>query len=124
MPITRFHSVNSVLSGVRQRADAFRFHSYDCMFDRPLENIGSERMASPETPTPVPALTLPHWQLEYESALRETDHKILFKKVEIAEAALLNQREILDRPADAFQRTEVEIALSKLRLLKKGILNF
>ncbi len=81
-------------------------------------------LASPEIPTPVPAPTLPQWQLEYESALRETDHKILFKRVEIAEAALLNRRETLDHPADAFQRTEVEIALSKLRLLKKEILNF
>lgn len=81
-------------------------------------------MASPEIPAPVPALTLPRWRLEYESALRETDHKILFKRVEIAEAAILNRRESLDHPDDAFQRTEVEIALSNLRLLKKEILNF
>jgi hypothetical protein len=89
---------------------------------RSPRDIGSELMASPEIP--IPARTLPHWQVEYESALRETDYKMLFKRVEIAEAALLNRRESLDRPSDCFQRTEVEIALSKLRLLKREILNF
>jgi hypothetical protein len=40
---------------------------------------------------------LPPWQLEYESALQETDHKILFKRIEVAEAAILTRREILPR---------------------------
>jgi hypothetical protein len=71
-----------------------------------------------------PTRSLPQWQVEYESALQETDHQILFKKVEIAEAALLSSRESLDDPADAFQRTDIEIALSKLQLLKKEILRF
>jgi len=42
----------------------------------------------------------------------------------IAEAALLNRWESLDHESDSFQRTEIEIALSKLRLLKREILNF
>jgi hypothetical protein len=81
-------------------------------------------MASPEIPSPNPSRTSPQWQLEYESALRETDQNMLFKRVEIAEAALLNRRESLDHESDSFQRTEIEIALSNLRLLKKEILNF
>jgi hypothetical protein len=45
-------------------------------------------MASKLT-TPVSSpLRFPHWQNEYEAALRETDHKMLFKRVEIAEATL------------------------------------
>jgi hypothetical protein len=81
-------------------------------------------MAAPETPNSVPVQRLPQWQIDYESALRETDHKLLFKKVEIAEAALLHGRESLDDPYDPQQRTEIDIALSKLRLLKKEVLNF
>jgi hypothetical protein len=81
-------------------------------------------MAAPETPSSFPVRRLPQWQVEYESALRETDHKLLFKKVEIAEAALLNGRESLDDPYDPQQRTEIDIALTKLRLLKKEVLNF
>jgi hypothetical protein len=49
---------------------------------------------------------------------------MLFKRVEIAEASLLNRRESLEHESDSFQRTEIEIALSKLRLLKREILNF
>jgi hypothetical protein len=82
-------------------------------------------MASPEIPTPLGHLrTPPQWQLEYESALQETDRKMLFKKVEIAEATLLKRRESLGALSDSFERTEIEIAISKLRLLKREILNF
>jgi hypothetical protein len=38
------------------------------------------------TSSSVPRRDLPPWQLEYESALQETDHKILFKRIEAAEA--------------------------------------
>jgi len=53
-------------------------------------------MAYPEIPSPNPSRTSPQWQLEYELALRETGQKMLFKRVEIAEAALLNRRESVD----------------------------
>ena len=43
-------------------------------------------MASHEFSSSVPRRDLPPWQLEYESALQETDHKILFKRIEVAEA--------------------------------------
>jgi len=48
-------------------------------------------MASKQTTPLSSPLRFPHWQNEYEAALRETDHKILFKRVEIAEATLLNR---------------------------------
>ena len=70
---------------VRHRADTFRFHSYHRRYsiDR---KVGGELMASPEIPVPNPSRTSPQWQLDYELALRETDQKMLFKRVEIAEA--------------------------------------
>jgi hypothetical protein len=83
-----------------------------------------EFMAAQDTPSSVPVRRLPQWQVEYESALRETDPRLLFKKVEIAEAALLNGRESLDDPYDPQQRSEIDVALSSLRQLKKEILNF
>lgn len=68
---------------------------------------------------------LPPWQLEYESALQETDHKILFKRIEVAEAAILTRREILMQSPDGFaERQETKLALAKLRNLKKEVLKF
>jgi hypothetical protein len=81
-------------------------------------------METPEAHSALPIRRSPQWQVEYESALQEKDHRLLFKKVEIAEAALLNGRESLDAPYNPEQRTEIDIALSKLRLLKKHVLNF
>ena len=43
----------------------------------------------PEFSPSVAERPFPHWQLEYEGALQETDHKILFKRIEVAEAAVL-----------------------------------
>ena len=40
-------------------------------------------------------MLFPHWHDEYEAVLRETDHEMLLKRVEIAEAALLNRRNAL-----------------------------
>ena len=81
-------------------------------------------MAAQDTPSSVPVRRLPQWQIEYEAALRETDPRLLFKKVEIAEAALLSSRESLDDPYDPQQRSEIDSALSSLRQLKKEVLNF
>ena len=81
-------------------------------------------MASQNSPSSIPIPGLPQWRLEYESCLQEADHNILFKRVEIAEAAILNCREALEQTPDAAQRAEIKIALAKLRLLKKEILNF
>jgi hypothetical protein len=58
-------------------------------------------MASLEFPSLVPEPDDPQWKLEYESALRETDHKTLFKQIEVAEAAILNSTR---SPAAEFRR--------------------
>lgn len=68
---------------------------------------------------------LPPWQLEYESALQETDHKILFKRIEVAESAILTRREILMQSPNGFaERQQSKLALAKLRNLKKEVLKF
>jgi len=77
-------------------------------------------MASHEFPS-----SIPRWQLEYEAALNETDHKALFKRIEVAEAAILARREILVQSPDGFaERQEIKAALDKLRRLKKEVLKF
>jgi len=53
-------------------------------------------------------------KLEYEFALQETDRKILFKPVEIAEAAILTQREALSHSPDGFVEGQV-IKLPRIR---------
>lgn len=65
------------------------------------------------------------WRLEYESAINEVDHRTLFKRIEIAEAAVLTRREVLTlRPEDFAEWQEIERALRKLRHLKKEVLRF
>jgi hypothetical protein len=82
-------------------------------------------MASKQTPSPDSVLRFPQWQGEYEAALRETDCKTLFKRVEIAEAALLNRQLALKHESDGrVERQEIETALDRLRAVKKDILNF
>jgi hypothetical protein len=82
-------------------------------------------MASHELPRAVPEGDSSRWQLEYESAIQETDHKVLFKRIEVAEAAILSRREILMQSSDGFaERQETKMALAKLRNLKKEVLKF
>lgn len=65
------------------------------------------------------------WRRDYESALLETDHKLLFRRIEVAEAAILSRREELQQSSDGHaERLEIETALTKLRMVKKEILNF
>ncbi len=82
-------------------------------------------MASSEFPSSAAGVALPPWQLEYEAALRETDHKTLFKRIEVAEPAILARRDFLLQSFDGFaERREIETALNKLRRLKKEVLKF
>lgn len=65
------------------------------------------------------------WQQAFEAALQEADPKTLFKRIEVAEAAILTRREILLSGADGFaEREEIEAALAKLGALKKEVLDF
>jgi len=62
---------------------------------------------------------------KYEFALQETDRKILFKRVEIAEAAILTRREALSHSPDGFvEGQEIKIAPDTLSKLKKEVLKF
>lgn len=76
---------------------------------------------------PTPQTTAPflQWREEFEAALQETDHKMLFKRVEIAEAALLSRRELLIGSSDNQKELrEIQQAFDKLRTMKKDVLNF
>jgi hypothetical protein len=73
----------------------------------------------------VPASRIPQWRSEYEFALQETDLKTLFKRIEIAEASILNRQEVLREYPDGFsERQEIEMALLQLSRLKKNVLKF
>jgi hypothetical protein len=74
---------------------------------------------------PSPALRFPRWHGEYEAVLRETDRKMQFKRVEIAEAVLLNCRDFLTHDSGGqLERQEIESALMKLRALKNDVLKY
>lgn len=78
-----------------------------------------------ESSSSVPEPDPQQWKVEYESALRATDHKTLFKQIEVAEAAILSRREALLQSSDGFiERQETKMALAKLRNLKKEVLKF
>jgi hypothetical protein len=82
-------------------------------------------MASYESSSSAPLPRSPQWQQEYESALRETDHTALFKRIEVAEAAILSRRETLECSPDGFaERREIDNALTKVGSMKKEILHF
>jgi hypothetical protein len=79
------------------------------------------RKFTPSIPEHVPQ----PWQLEYESAVQESDRTILFKRIEVAEAAILTRREVLMQSADGFaERQETNKALARLHNLKKEVLKF
>jgi hypothetical protein len=82
-------------------------------------------LSSKETSVSNPTLRFPQWQGEFEEALRETDHKMLFKRIEIAEALILSRREAVMRTSDAdVEYQEIENALTKLGALKRDVLKF
>jgi hypothetical protein len=65
------------------------------------------------------------WREEYAAVLQETDHNMLFMRVEIAEAALRSRREALMRSSDGLtERREIEKALDRLRTMKREVLIF
>ncbi|HEX3352103.1 MAG TPA: hypothetical protein VHS34_04725 [Terriglobales bacterium] len=80
---------------------------------------------SPVTSNPISPSGSAQWKREYEAALRENDTQVLFKRVEIAEAALFGRREALLRSDDGkAELQEIETALQKLRSVKKEVLHF
>jgi hypothetical protein len=76
-------------------------------------------------PSPVAESNCLQWRLEYESAIKEGDHRALFKRVEVTEAAILTRRDMLTlSPEDFAEWQEIEMALDKVRHLKKEVLKF
>jgi len=73
----------------------------------------------------VPDRRVPQWRVEYEAALREGDHERLFKRIEVAEAAILTRRDVLEQGSDgSAERREITLALAKLESMKKEVLKF
>jgi hypothetical protein len=67
----------------------------------------------------------PAWQGEYEAALQEMDTTRLFKRVEVAEAAVLLRLEAIRKDSDHHaEREAIDDALNHLKLLKKTRLGF
>jgi len=65
------------------------------------------------------------WQREYLTVLSETETPTLFKRVEIAEAAILTRRDDLEGSSDHHaERHAIEEALQKLREIKRERLKF
>jgi hypothetical protein len=76
---------------------------------------------------PDPQATSPflQWREEYEAVLQETDHKMLFKRMDIAEAALLSRRELLMGSSDSQKELwDIQQAFDKLCTMKRDVLNF
>ena len=60
------------------------------------------------------------WQRAFESVLQETDKHALFKRIEVAEAAILTRRYDLQNSWDQpGERDKIEDALAHLRFLKR-----
>ena len=77
------------------------------------------------TSTSFSPLRFPNWQREYESALLETGKSVLFKRVEMAEAAILARGDALEHDSSSqTERVAIEDALANLRVLKRDQLHF
>ena len=74
-----------------------------------------------EFPSPVAERGYSQWRLEYASAMKETDHNALFKRIEVAEAAILTRREALTLSSeDVVEWQQIETALNKLKEAHKA----
>jgi hypothetical protein len=67
----------------------------------------------------------PAWRPEYEAVLSETDTRALFECVEVAEAAILTRREVLEQsPGHPEELRAIGEALGSLRVIKTERLRF
>ena len=80
---------------------------------------------SSPSPARSPTLLFPAWQREYEAVWAEIDAIALFKRVEVAEAAILTRRTDLDgRPDHERERAALDEALANLQFVKRDWLKF
>jgi hypothetical protein len=81
-------------------------------------------MTSASIPS-IRALRFAAWQAAFEATLQTTDTSALFKLVEIAEAAILVRRDLLnDGRNERAERRAIEEALDELLLIKRQKLRF
>ena len=74
---------------------------------------------------PTAAEQVPAWERDYEAVLSETNTKALFKRVEIAEAAILTRCEALKSGSDQHSEWQaLEQALVNLGVIKRERLKF
>jgi hypothetical protein len=76
-------------------------------------------------PSVLPPLRFLAWQPAYEAVLQSADTRMLFRLVEVAEAAIMVRRDLLN--GDSNHRSEcdaIEEALRILRVIKKERLLF
>ncbi len=70
-------------------------------------------------------VSIPTWQRDYEAVLSETDPLSLFKRVEVAEAAIRTRCLELEHSLDHHsEREAIEVALRQLARIKKERLKF
>jgi hypothetical protein len=77
------------------------------------------------TSSAIPTTDSQQWRCEYAAALAEKDKPALFKRVEIAEAALFSRQEALMQSSDGrIELREIAGALKNLQRVKRDVLNF
>ena len=87
--------------------------------------MGENTLFAKSTATPGAALQFPEWQSDYQAVLRETDHQMLFKRIEVAQAAILGRRDsVMHDPNREAEYQEIQRALEKLTSLKRDVLKF
>jgi hypothetical protein len=77
------------------------------------------------TSSAIPTRDFQQWRYEYAAALAEKDKPALFKRVEIAEAALFSRQEALMQSSDGdLELREIASALKDLQRVKRNVLKF
>lgn len=80
---------------------------------------------APSDSSAASSLQFASWQREYDAVLAERDPVALFKRIEVAEPAILSRRDHLRQGGDRQDESRLlDEALSKLLLIKKDWLKF
>ena len=75
--------------------------------------------------SPSPTIKYPHWQREFEAALREDDPESLRKRVDAAEAALFLRSQALAGSAEGHaERRAISDAMGTLRTIQREKLGY
>lgn len=78
-----------------------------------------------ENPSTFHTVKYPHWQREFEAALREGDPQSLRERVDAAEAALfLRLQTLAGSPEAAAERQAISDAMGTLRAIQRDKLGY